>query len=351
MRSITLLLSLLFILTEMAGQDPHFSQFYTNPILVNPALTGTSNGLFRVSSTYRDQWRSAIDEPLKTFTVSGDVSFEINARANPFPDKFAFGFNFFGDRVNQFDLNTTQISLFGAYHKALDRRKQSYLSAGIYVGVAQKNLNYEDLSFEDQFNAIDGYTLPSGEFLPANNFGYGDLGLGVNYTMLLGTNSHLFAGIGLFHFNQPNISFYKDEDINNDDLIRDNTLENKWSGYVALSMKQGEKMFIEPRILTLIQGSAREINLGTNFKYKLGREGNNYFHIGPWIRFSDNIDGFSVESLVAAVGIETGKFLIGLSYDQSISDLTSDRLGLNAFEVSLSYFGDFDNSQDFCPKF
>jgi type IX secretion system PorP/SprF family membrane protein len=351
-KGIPVILMLLFVLlvTSLKAQDPHFSQFYSNPLLLNPALTGTSNGLYRVSATYRDQWRSALDDPLKTYTVSGDVSFPVSKGARSLSDKFAFGFNFFSDRVSTFDFNSTQISLFGAYHKALDNATKQYLSAGIYLGIAQKNLNYEDLSFEDQFNAIDGYTLGTGEFLPANNFGYGDMGVGVNYTISPSSNSTFYAGIAMFHLNSPNISFYK-SDQTNIELTRENKLFRKWSGSIAASFKTTEVWSVEPRALFLLQGPHKEFNLGSNFKYQLDSDGSKFFHFGPWIRFTDNIDGTNLESFVMAVGFETGKFLLGFSYDHSINDLTSDRLGLNAFEFTISYFGDYDNDSGYCPRF
>lgn len=37
------------------GQDPEFSQFFANPLHLNPALTGTSE-LPRFVLNYRNQW-------------------------------------------------------------------------------------------------------------------------------------------------------------------------------------------------------------------------------------------------------------------------------------------------------
>ena len=71
---------------EAKAQDPHFSQFYGSPLTLNPAIAGTYTGTFRISTIYRDQWRSAIDNPLRTFAASGDVKFNLNygaAKGNP----------------------------------------------------------------------------------------------------------------------------------------------------------------------------------------------------------------------------------------------------------------------------
>ena len=45
-----------FLNTKKAhAQDPAFSQFYANPLYLNPAFAGT-NDCPRVNLNYRDQW-------------------------------------------------------------------------------------------------------------------------------------------------------------------------------------------------------------------------------------------------------------------------------------------------------
>jgi type IX secretion system PorP/SprF family membrane protein len=129
---VKLLLSLLlFILINLAtgvrvaAQDPHFSQFYASPLTLNPAIAGTYTGTFRISTLYRDQWRAAIDTPLRTFAMSGDVKFDVKVNAKNLPDAIGLGITFFGDRVATFDYNTNQILLSAAYHKVLDRKYRS----------------------------------------------------------------------------------------------------------------------------------------------------------------------------------------------------------------------------------
>src|SRR5687767_8457158 len=69
---------------QSAGQtDPHFTQNYTYPMYINPALTGQSDGAYRVSSVYRSQW-GGVGNPYRTAGVSFD------ARTN---DNLALGIN------------------------------------------------------------------------------------------------------------------------------------------------------------------------------------------------------------------------------------------------------------------
>ena len=62
MKKIALASVLVFLLKmQCFGQDPHFSQFFSSPLTLNPALTGKFDGVFRAAGNYRDQW-PAIDK-------------------------------------------------------------------------------------------------------------------------------------------------------------------------------------------------------------------------------------------------------------------------------------------------
>ena len=203
------LLSLAIIISLNAvgkAQDGHFTQYYQIPGNTNPALTGTFNGLYRVGMNYRDQWRPSVGRPFVSFAAGGDVKFSRSGRAAS--DVAALGINFYSDRTKQYDFNVSQIAISGAYHKLLDKATNQYLGIALQASVSQRTLNYEYLTFQDQFNAIDGYTFESSEILPVNNFGFYDLGLGLNYSFSPKDKNSLNLGVALFHLTRPNISFY-----------------------------------------------------------------------------------------------------------------------------------------------
>ena len=335
---------------DVKAQDPHFSQFYSSPLTLNPALAGTSAGNYRVAVNYRDQWRGALDNPLRTFSAAGDLKFLINDRINR-PDIVSGGFMFFSDQVSDFDLNTNQIAVLGAYHKSLNQNYDQYLGLGIQIGLIQKSINYEDLFFQDQFNSINDFNLPTSELLPANNFAFLDFAVGLNYSVAPSKDFNYFAGLSYSHFTTPNVSFYKFDETPNPTLIRENALFAKITGYAGLSMRTSETVEVQPRVLFLSQGPHTEINLGTNFKYKFINSEGKYIHFGPWIRGVNNESGFGIESIVASVGIELKNILFGISYDHSIGDLITDRKGLNALEISITFLGEVDNNDGFCPTF
>ena len=334
----------------LVSQDAHFSQFYASPMTLNPALAGTYTGTYRISTIYRDQWRGALDNSLRTFAASGDVKFNLNFGQTSMPDVVGVGITFFGDRVPTFDFNSNQIMLTAAYHKALDKKTKQYIGLGLHGGILQRSINYEDLSFQDQFNSVDGFTLPTGENLPPNNRAFADLGLGLYYTITPTKKSNFHAGIGYFHLTKPNISFYNIPDIINPSVIKNDTLKAKWSIHTGASFEVADRIFIQPRMNALIQGPHAELNLGTTFRYKISKTEAKYLLLGPYIRGVKNYNNLGVESVIAMAGFEMNNFIIGFSYDQNLKNLVSDRRSLSSFELSIIYIGEHHNDDNFCPQ-
>src|SRR5688500_19485279 len=64
----------IFLASLVEAQSYHFSQFFSTPLLTNPANIGLIDGSYRVASNLRSQGKSS---PSAFFTgyVSGDVSF------------------------------------------------------------------------------------------------------------------------------------------------------------------------------------------------------------------------------------------------------------------------------------
>jgi len=353
MLRLSLLILVTTVLTQhtVAGQDAHFSQFYASPLTLNPAMAGTAAGTYRVTANYRDQWRGALDNPLKTFSFAGDLNFPLGDAKNN-PDYVGAGFMFYSDRVDAFDLNTNQIAIVGSYHKSLDQRQTKYLGAGLQFGISQKGINYEDLTFQDEFNAIDGFTLPTGELLPQNNLAYLDFAVGLSYhSSNSNTKNKTHLGISYAHFNGPNVSFYRSTANPAPGLQIESVLLPKLTAHAAFSFRSGQKMDIQPRLVALVQGPHTEVTVGNNFKFALNDRGTKYLHMGPYVRTVNNIDGYGIESIVGAVGFELEGMIIGLSYDYNLSDLITDRSGLNALEFSITFIGEHENEDNFCPTF
>ena len=115
-------ISLLFSFNnEVKAQDPAFSQFFANPLYLNPAMAGT-NICPRISLNHRNQW-PGIGKTYVTYSASYDQYVEKLGGG--------LGFAIAKDVAGAGNLNTTHISAAYAYrlkiNKKLSRRQSSHL--------------------------------------------------------------------------------------------------------------------------------------------------------------------------------------------------------------------------------
>ena len=338
---------------KMHAQDVQFSQFYANPLYLNPALTGSHSGTYRVMSSYRNQWAGVGGIPFTSFTAGGDLKITLRNNRGSFNggnDRVAAGVQFFSDRVGVFDYNTNQISFFGAYHKLLNGDNNSYLSAGLQFGFAQRGINYEDLSFQDQFNGVDSFDGPTGEPLPANALGYGDLSFGLNFSTQPRQDQGFHIGVAFQHFNEPNVSFFN-RDLRFEEVFLPVNLDTKITAHTGLSIKRSELLSIQPRAIFINQGTAASLIVGSNLKYNIIDSDENSFHIGGWIRASDGLTTFQPTDIILSAGFQKRGLLIGFSYDHHLRDLGASILGQGIFEFTKSYIGEHANEDRLCPEF
>jgi type IX secretion system PorP/SprF family membrane protein len=327
----------------LVAQDHHFTQFYAAPLQLNPALTGAFDGKYRVGGVYRDQWRTLLDQPYQTYAFGADMRFAVNRTASA-KDKIGAGFSFMHDKVNQIGFSTTQFAFSGAYHKSLNALNTQYLSAGIQFAFMQRNVNYDYLTFQDGFDGVSKFDKLSYEKLPENNFSFGDLSMGVNYSSAPKGKVGLFVGLAMHHFAQPNISFYERPD------IVPNKLFTRYSAQLNVPIPINRRVTFTPRVLTSLQGPHLEMNLGANIRSVMNTSGT-AIHIGGWARPVRNQNNMTLDAIALLFGMEFNNILFGLSYDLNLPTLTNYKKIQNAFEISLIYLGDYENDELLCPQF
>jgi len=92
---------LVTFLVESYAQDPHYSQFYANPLYLSPSLAGATDG-GRMILNYRNQWPS-ISTAFSTYSVSIDNFFtQFNS---------GIGFYLMQDNAGSAGLKTTNAAL------------------------------------------------------------------------------------------------------------------------------------------------------------------------------------------------------------------------------------------------
>jgi type IX secretion system PorP/SprF family membrane protein len=336
--------SLLFLVNQSIAQDPHFSQFYASPLNLNPALTGAFNGKYRVSMIYRDQWRGVTSSPFQTFSGAIDLRFNVNEK-KVMKDVASVGMTFSSDKASLFGYNSNQILLSGAYTKSLNVDNSQFLTVAIQGGIGQRNTNFDNLDFPNEFNGVGQYNLPSNEKFPANNFAYPDLSTGINYTYSPRRNTTLYAGAAVHHLFAPNVSFF--DKVNGGTK----TLERKYSAHVSAQLPMGLRNYFLPRAFVAVQGNHAQLNLGTNFRVQFNDYGTTAVHFGAWGRAARSSKAINFDAASVMVGFELNNFLLGMSYDLNLKGLSAYNRNQGAFEISLGYLGDYDNDAILCPKF
>ncbi|HJY21426.1 MAG TPA: PorP/SprF family type IX secretion system membrane protein, partial [Hanamia sp.] len=219
------------------AQDLHFSQFFNNPLLTNPANTGfIPDADYRLGASYRNQYSNIMAVPYKTISVYGD--------AQVFRNKIETGWLGLGgvilrDVAGTGSLTSTKIYGSLAYHQMLGL--SSLLTAGFNVGWANKRIDQSKLTFPDQFDGhfFDG-TLPTSVQLLNNSVSYFDMQAGLNYAYFPTENIYINAGYSIHHVNQPKETFFEDNG--------EGKLDMRHIGFLNGIFKMNENVIINPNV-------------------------------------------------------------------------------------------------------
>ncbi|MCF8370796.1 MAG: PorP/SprF family type IX secretion system membrane protein [Bacteroidales bacterium] len=313
MRFFTIHIILLIACRIALSQDIHFSQFYAAPITINPALAGYFSNDFRFGFNYKSQWIS-FTTPYETQLVSFDFKLKPNKRS---PNWFGIGGTMFMDEAGTGTLRNSQTSLNIAYHKLLDKRKKIRISVGMNGSFGQKSINYNMLTFGNQWNGEQFYPfISSGENNTVNSFSFFDVATGMIISAKLKHISNLYVGFSLYHLARPNDSFYSES----------NRKAIKTTINSGANIKIRSNIFLEPAAYLTRQKNAHEMVIGTNFLFYAR---NTAFLVGGWFR--------STGDFIPLVGFDFFNLRVMTSYDVNISKLYPATNGKGGVEVSLVY--------------
>ena len=219
------------------------------PMNINPALTGLFRGDTRFIGNYRSQWNKV---PVKYMTFTGGIEqkFTNSSLKNSL---FSGGLLFNFDEAGDLELSTTNLALSGSYTHRLG--KKHFLTGGTQLGGAQRRFNTTKLRTDAQYDD-GGYNgqLSSGETFDHSSIFYMDLSGGVNYRFQNPEKRTRFdIGLGIFHVNTPNQSFYEDEMVN---------LPERFAVYGMTSFALGSFFDLGLQAVGQFQGPHQEIVVG-----------------------------------------------------------------------------------------
>ena len=316
-RSVLLIVgaALAFMQQTFAQTDPHFTQNYTYPLYVNPAMTGGGNGEYRVSTVYRSQWGS-LGNPYRTTGVSFDKRTNKN---------IALGANILNQAAGDGGFNYLTAYASVAYTGVkFGKGEHQRVVFAMQGGIINRRFDQSKFKWGEQWNPVTGYNAsnPTSETFARDNATTLDLGAGaLYYDATPDKKMNAFAGLSFFHLNRPS------DPIISAQSVELNTIPLRYTLHGGISYTISEEASIVPHALYMQQGNAREIMLGLYVQQYVNAE--TEVMLGGYYRYNDAIAPF--------VGLDYKNFLIGLSYDVNASKLSTGTKMTNSFELSLSY--------------
>lgn len=315
----------LIVSSNLLAQDPHFTQFYAAPLTINPAYAGKFDGTIRVMTNFRQQWAN-LSSPITTsfISVDGNVGPNYDYEHNT----FNLGIQFMNDRTMKGAFRSNYITATGSYNilfnrVGFDSRSPGLKSLGLGYSVtyANRKLDYNSLSFEQQFTS-GGFdlSLPNGEASLYNMRPFITMGVGLLYTNDNTDEGSLFEiGVSAFNFNTPQQSILSDEN---------ERLPIRLAAHTSFKYALSEYLTMHIKALYQKQAIVEYVLGGISLAKVLGDEDSGKsLGAGLWYRSGD---AFSPH-----VFMELNNLKIGLNYDITTSQLGRGQSPAKSYELSI----------------
>lgn len=319
------------IALNLSAQDLHFSQYFNNPILINPANTGFAPDVdWRAGLNYRNQWANT-GVPYKTMSVWGDVQLFNETFENAW---VGVGGLILRDVSGSGNLTSTKIFGSIAYHQMVGFN--TLVSAGFNVGWAAKRVDPSKLTFDDQWNGrFFDANIPSTENFAFSQIGFPTLQAGINVAYFPTDNIYLNAGFSAMNINRPREAFLQPGTI-------DDRVDRRYTAFANGAIKIDDLWIINPNIYVSKQGTAWETVAGVNANRNLSGDGSSQLILGAYYRLGD--------AIIPMFGYQLNDYKITINYDATISTLRAFNNTRGAYELSIVKQGLFNGEKSIkCP--
>jgi type IX secretion system PorP/SprF family membrane protein len=302
-----------FLTGAVFAQDPAFSQYYSAPLFLNPAFTGTTND-HRFISNYRNQWPN-LARGYETFAFSYDVNLsQYNS---------GVGFLAVVDQAGTAGMKSSQLNFLYSYKWKISN--SWVVSSGLNFGYAWRSVDWSKLILGDQLQ-FDGGKAPTDDpaLMNSATAHYFDFNAG-----MLAYNKSWWFGLSASHMNQPNRSL-----INEEEYL---PVKVTFHGGVRIPLywgpfKKEHISVLSPSFVYKHQGKFDQLDIGAYFLYDPVVLG--LFYRGIPIR-QDVKDNISQDAVVVMLGFNFDKVEVIYSYDFTVSELGPISGGTH--EVALKY--------------
>jgi type IX secretion system PorP/SprF family membrane protein len=311
-----------------AQMDPHFSQYYIQPMTMNPAFTGAFDGDYRISGVWRNQYGNT----LNTKGISAEKTTNINAN---------FGFNLVNQGSNDGAYNYTNGYLTFAYTGVrFGANADHYLVMAMQMGFISRKFDLSKMTFGSQWISGVGYdaSANSNETFIKPQVTSFDAGAGIAYyDASPNKTASIFGGISAFHITQPVNPYLSGQS--------QSKLNIRYSVQAGVRITASDLLTIVPTAIYMKQGDAQERMGGVYFQVYANENTDVMF--GAYYRIDDAYTPFA--------GFYYKGLTIGMSYDVDASAKSAAGSKGNSLELSISYVGKRKSNTGvprfWCPRF
>ena len=314
MRKIFLLLSCLISLAYLAQQDPQYSQYQFNQMIINPAYAGTKDALSAVVDV-RKQWSGFDGAPsTQSFSFHGPLK----------KKRIGLGLSAYNDAIGPKRVTAA----YGNISYILPLSSKLKLSFGIRAGVVNYVYDFNKMNYRDpgETNAVSGIAtnrlkpdFDAGLYMKSNSF---------------------YAGISATHLNSAYI--YNDKvsysSVSGKQIEYDLTykLSTHIFGIISKGFSVNDNLVINPALI--YKGTKAVNNLDANLNFLIKQR----LWLGVFYR-SEATVGALVQVYV------TNAFKIGYAFDTGIGRVQK-RLG-NGHEIMIGFDFNTFKSKTLSPRY
>jgi type IX secretion system PorP/SprF family membrane protein len=314
MRKFIIIISCALNLTLLAQQDPQYSQYQFNQMVINPAYAGTKDALSAVIDV-RKQWGGFEGAPsTQTFSFHGPLR----------KKRIGLGLSAYNDAIGPKRVTAA----YGNVSYILPITNSLKLSFGLRAGVVNYVFDFNKMNYKDP-----------GEVNAFTNLSFNKIKPDFDAGFYLKSNS-FYAGFSATHLNSAYI--YNDKisftNVSGNQIEYDLTyrLNTHLFGIVSKGFSAGENLVINPAVIVKMSRGITNIDGNINFLIK------QRVWVGAFVRSSG-----SVGALVQVIASENIK--IGYSYDTSIGKVQR-RLG-DGHEIMIGFDMNMFKSKMLSPRY
>ncbi|WP_430813264.1 PorP/SprF family type IX secretion system membrane protein [Carboxylicivirga sp. RSCT41] len=303
---------LLFLISVVSkAQDPHFSQFYANPLYLSPSLAGSTDG-GRLIVNYRNQWPE-VSKAFSTYAISFD---------NFFPSfNSGIGFYLMQDKAGSAGLTTTNAAFQYSYNLILSDYWQ--VIPAVQFAYGNKSVDFTKAIFPDQ-PPLSGGSTGAYNRLSNDQIHYIDLASSVFLY-----SPKYWIGVTVDHLAKPNYTFLNEE----------SKAELKYTVFGGMNIWSENRRNRAQHAFSASfryqrQAEFEQVDLGVYWH-------NSPLEIGVWYRglpIINKAEGSAAvnqDAIIALLAYDLGPIRVGYSYDITIGSLGWSTAG--AHELSLIF--------------